>query len=107
MFNLLLVLPFKALQNGGKLFIVNLQRTPYDNVASAKIYAKTDDFMVALMKELNLTNFDTTYDHCKFLVEKEMEEEEKKKSDRIKKWVLMLSVIVCLVAVGVVAFRNM
>lgn len=38
-------LPYKTVQTGGKLFIVNLQRTPYDKSATLKIYAKTDEFM--------------------------------------------------------------
>merc|ERR1712241_485232 len=36
------------------LVIVNLQRTPLDNVCSLRIFAKIDDVMVPLMKELGL-----------------------------------------------------
>lgn len=35
------------------------------------MYAKTDDFMLLLMKELELTNFDTTYDYVQVLREEE------------------------------------
>merc|ERR1711879_73407 len=45
-------------QNGqnpkNNLVIVNLQKTPLDNVASIRIFAKIDDVMVPLMKELGL-----------------------------------------------------
>lgn len=37
------------------LVIVNLQKTPYDNQASLRIYAKTDVVLEMLMKELNLS----------------------------------------------------
>lgn len=36
------------------LVIVNLQRTPFDAVSSLRIYAKIDDVMALLMKELGL-----------------------------------------------------
>merc|ERR1719300_1965136 len=38
----------------GRLVIVNLQKTPLDHVASIRIFAKIDDVMVPLMKELGL-----------------------------------------------------
>jgi len=38
----------------GKLVICNLQKTPYDSIAAAKIYAKTDDVMRAVMQRLNI-----------------------------------------------------
>lgn len=68
-------LPDKCLENGGKLFIVNLQRTPYDEFASAKIYAKTDDFAFALMAELGLRSFDVTMDLCIEMRQREMRQE--------------------------------
>jgi ribonuclease HII len=64
-------LPDKCLENGGKLFIVNLQRTPYDQFATEKIYAKTDDFMYELMNELGLLEFETTFDLCTVMRKKE------------------------------------
>merc|ERR1712113_239852 len=36
------------------LVIVNLQKTPLDDVCSLRIFAKIDDVMVPLMKELGL-----------------------------------------------------
>eukprot|EP00727_Mastigamoeba_balamuthi_P001528 m51a1_g11372 putative silent information regulator family protein (576) ;mRNA; r:16195-18490 len=55
--------PEKALANpGGALVIVNLQHTPYDHLATHRIYAKTDRFMGALMAALGIEQFDTTYD---------------------------------------------
>jgi len=52
-------LPDKALRNqNGKFLIVNLQKTPYDKLATWKIYMKTDQFMELLMMELGLDHFD-------------------------------------------------
>merc|ERR1712048_825220 len=39
---------------GYNLIIVNLQKTPLDNLCSLRIFAKIDDVMVPLMKELGL-----------------------------------------------------
>merc|ERR1712053_62290 len=39
---------------GYNLIIVNLQKTPLDDVCSLRIFAKIDDVMVPLMKELGL-----------------------------------------------------
>jgi len=62
------MLPLKALSNeNGKAFIVNLQRTPYDDVVTNKIYSKTDEFMHLLMQELNIDEFDLSYDHLTVL----------------------------------------
>jgi len=38
----------------GKLVICNLQKTPLDNTAALKIYAKCDDVMRAVMQRLNM-----------------------------------------------------
>jgi NAD-dependent SIR2 family protein deacetylase len=38
-----------------QVVIVNLQRTPYDHKADVRIFARTDDFMRLLMKELQMT----------------------------------------------------
>jgi len=54
-------LPYKTYQNGGKLIIVNLQRTPYDDRCSLKIYAKVDDFMRLLLSELNIKEEDVDF----------------------------------------------
>jgi hypothetical protein len=53
------------------MIIVNLQRTPYDEFATLKVHAKTDEFMFALMKELGIEQFDVQYDHCAFLAEQD------------------------------------
>jgi len=44
----------KTLKNGGKLVIVNLQPTPYDSLASIRIFTTTDLFMTLLMQELGI-----------------------------------------------------
>jgi hypothetical protein len=44
------------------LVIVNLQKTPFDDKSKIRVFAKTDDFMKLLMEELELTEFDTTFD---------------------------------------------
>lgn len=41
-------------KKGGKLVIVNLQKTPLDNLASMRVYAKTDDFMQRVLHYLEL-----------------------------------------------------
>ncbi|KAL6079563.1 NAD-dependent protein deacetylase sirtuin-7 [Balamuthia mandrillaris] len=53
--------PDKCLRNpGGKLMIVNLQATPFDSLASIRVFARTDAFMAVLMEELGLQQFDMT-----------------------------------------------
>lgn len=54
-------IPYRCSKNNGKLVIVNLQKTSYDDKAT-KIYAKTDEFMRLLMEELGLKDFDQDYD---------------------------------------------
>ncbi|KAH3756431.1 silent information regulator family protein [Pelomyxa schiedti] len=55
--------PDKALQKtNGKLIIINLQNTPYDHVASVRVFARTDRFMQYLMSQLGITEFDMTTD---------------------------------------------
>jgi mono-ADP-ribosyltransferase sirtuin 6 len=54
--------PGKTLKNNGSLVIVTLQVTPYDDDAAVKVYARTDDFMAALVTELDVVEFDTQYD---------------------------------------------
>jgi len=46
--------PAQAVENGGQMVIVNLQKTPFDNKAALIIHAKTDMVMEMLMKELGL-----------------------------------------------------
>ena len=41
-------------RHGGKVVIVNLQKTPYDNVAALVVHSKIEDFMMMLMEELNM-----------------------------------------------------
>jgi hypothetical protein len=46
-------LPIIPLETGkGKLAIINLQKTEYDAVSSARIFAKADETMLLLMQEL-------------------------------------------------------
>eukprot|EP00026_Physarum_polycephalum_P006558 Phypoly_transcript_06606.p1 GENE.Phypoly_transcript_06606~~Phypoly_transcript_06606.p1 ORF type:complete len:471 (+),score=53.51 Phypoly_transcript_06606:323-1735(+) len=54
--------PDKCFKNNGQLVVVNLQKTPYDDVAAVRIFAKTDVFAKALMEELALSSFDTLTD---------------------------------------------
>lgn len=53
--------PFQSFKNGGKIVIVNLQKTPLDKY-SLKVYAKCDQFMKLVMQELGLDKFDLEYD---------------------------------------------
>ncbi len=46
--------PLEPLRNGGKLVIVNLQKTPYDQLAAVRIFAKTDVFMKVLLTQLGI-----------------------------------------------------
>ncbi|UJR11436.1 hypothetical protein I4U23_015616 [Adineta vaga] len=48
-------LPCMNLQAGQKMVIVNLQKTPYDKNCALRIFARCDDVMSMIMKELNLT----------------------------------------------------
>lgn len=96
-------LPDKCLANGGQMFIVNLQRTPYDEFATVKLHAKTDDFMHALMMELNETSFDTTYDLCVVMFEKETAAA---KSRRIKLVTGAVVAAAMLVSLGVAVWKK-
>jgi len=57
--------PEVVLRNpNGNMVIVNLQKTPYDHLASVRLFCTTDSFMELIMKELNITKFDLKTD-CK------------------------------------------
>jgi len=47
-------LPKKVAQHGGELVIVNLQRTPLDNMSTLRIHGRTDEVMIGVMQELGL-----------------------------------------------------
>ncbi|TPX32996.1 hypothetical protein SmJEL517_g03966 [Synchytrium microbalum] len=47
-------LPHRAAQAGAQFVIINLQRTPMDDLATLRIFAQVDRVMVAVMKELNM-----------------------------------------------------
>lgn len=47
-------IPLSTAENGGRLVICNLQKTPLDRHAALRIHAKTDDLMKAVMAELDL-----------------------------------------------------
>eukprot|EP01123_Difflugia_compressa_P005889 TRINITY_DN17_c0_g2_i1.p1 TRINITY_DN17_c0_g2~~TRINITY_DN17_c0_g2_i1.p1 ORF type:complete len:412 (+),score=76.42 TRINITY_DN17_c0_g2_i1:42-1277(+) len=47
-------LPQMIKENGGTLCIVNLQTTRYDSKSDIRVFAKTDFFLQAVMKELNI-----------------------------------------------------
>lgn len=48
-------LPAASAAAGGKLVIVNLQRTPLDGQAALRIFARTDDVLVGVMQRLHVT----------------------------------------------------
>jgi NAD-dependent SIR2 family protein deacetylase len=48
------MMPDETVKNGGKIVIVNLQKTPLDEVAAMVIHAKIEDVMTKLMQKLNL-----------------------------------------------------
>ncbi|CAF1566230.1 unnamed protein product [Adineta steineri] len=48
-------LPCMNLKSGQKMVIINLQKTPYDDQCALRIYARCDEVMSMVMKELNLT----------------------------------------------------
>eukprot|EP00026_Physarum_polycephalum_P006507 Phypoly_transcript_06551.p1 GENE.Phypoly_transcript_06551~~Phypoly_transcript_06551.p1 ORF type:complete len:461 (+),score=46.27 Phypoly_transcript_06551:319-1701(+) len=54
--------PLQCLNNGGALVIVNLQRTPFDELARIRIFAKTDNFMQVLISKLGIKKLDTSTD---------------------------------------------
>jgi len=47
-------MPVETFAYGGKLVICNLQKTPKDNKAKLRIFAKTDDLMKLVMKNLGI-----------------------------------------------------
>jgi len=76
-------LPYKTLENNGQVFLVNLQCTPIDHFVTKKIYTETDEFMQLLMKELEIENFNQSYDHLNTLLAEEKAVENKKKTRSI------------------------
>lgn len=46
-------MPKTTLNKGGKLVIVNLQKTPFDEICDLRINAMCDDVMILLMKKLS------------------------------------------------------
>ncbi|EFC37587.1 silent information regulator family protein [Naegleria gruberi] len=48
-------LPEMCLKKGGKMVIVNLQKTPKDKKSSLRIFAKTDDVINGIMERLSLS----------------------------------------------------
>lgn len=46
--------PRKIAEKGGKLVIVNLQKTPLDELASLRIFCKTDELMATLLDRLEI-----------------------------------------------------
>ena len=45
---------YETARSGGKVVIVNLQKTPLDDIAFLTIHAKVDDMFEILTKKLNL-----------------------------------------------------
>jgi len=54
--------PDKSFQNGGKMVIINLQKTPYDSLAAIRIFGRTDKVMNLLMQQLGISTFDVKTD---------------------------------------------
>ncbi len=49
--------------SGGRMVVVNLQKTPYDRMSAVRVFARTDNFMRALMEALEIgDNFDRSFD---------------------------------------------
>eukprot|EP01120_Amphizonella_sp_Union-15-10_P010347 TRINITY_DN4126_c0_g1_i1.p1 TRINITY_DN4126_c0_g1~~TRINITY_DN4126_c0_g1_i1.p1 ORF type:complete len:520 (-),score=79.38 TRINITY_DN4126_c0_g1_i1:107-1666(-) len=92
-------LPDKCLKNEGKFFIVNLQRTPYDEFSTLKIYCDTDRFMELLMKEIGIPEFDQDFDLVRVLNRKE------RKKNQDKFFLPAIGVIVLVGIVAAFAFR--
>ena len=80
-----------------QLVIVNLQKTPYDNLASIRIFAKTDQFMEILMEELAIKEFDRETDILNTWSKKEGEEEEEEEEEEgpnyIRKFIFLASAV--------------
>ena len=55
-------LPLKAVNRGGKMCIVNLQKTSYDDQSFLRVYSKTDEFIKLVMEYLGEADFDTSFD---------------------------------------------
>lgn len=53
-----MLLPQVTASNGGKVAIVNLQKTPLDKICSLRIFAKVDEVIEQLMKKLSLETKD-------------------------------------------------
>eukprot|EP01125_Pyxidicula_operculata_P008812 TRINITY_DN2925_c0_g1_i1.p1 TRINITY_DN2925_c0_g1~~TRINITY_DN2925_c0_g1_i1.p1 ORF type:complete len:601 (+),score=153.95 TRINITY_DN2925_c0_g1_i1:1315-3117(+) len=94
-------LPMKVVSNKGKLFVVNLQRTPYDDETTVKVYSKTDYFMEMLMEELGLSEFDTEFD----LVDQLYEQEQKAKESH-ENYLDTISWLIPSLSVGVLSLLN-
>lgn len=47
-------LPLETLKNGGKIVIVNLQKTPYHDIASLNIHGKIENVIDKLVSKINL-----------------------------------------------------
>lgn len=47
-------LPKKTVKCGGRLVICNMQKTPLDEIAALRVFARTDTFMKMVMEELHI-----------------------------------------------------
>lgn len=64
-------MPLYTVKQGGNMILVNLQTTPYDKDCTIRSFSKTDEFIQLLMKELNLTNFNQSFDYREILKKEE------------------------------------
>jgi len=72
----------------GQMIVINLQKTPYDRMSSLRVYARTDNFMQALMHafEIDDDDFDRSSDAIFEWQKKEKERAvEKKKKEKLQK----------------------
>jgi NAD+-dependent protein deacetylase sirtuin 6 len=103
--------PDKCFKNGGKLVIINLQKTPYDSLASIRIFAKCDDVMRMLMEELTIYEFSVTTDIIDTWDPKPQSEHKKERDPGIMKDIVVWSSLAIsafgALSCGYLLFRSM
>uniref|UniRef100_A0A6B2LB65 protein acetyllysine N-acetyltransferase n=1 Tax=Arcella intermedia TaxID=1963864 RepID=A0A6B2LB65_9EUKA len=102
-------LPYKTLDlEGGKIFLVNLQRTPIDHLCT-KIYSETDKLMKLVMQNLGIEVFDTSYDLRDLLEERERAlaaEENRKQKWKLISYVALVGVLVGTAGLGYLKYKK-
>jgi len=72
------------------MVVVNLQKTPYDRMSAVRVFARTDNFMRALMEALEIgdnfdRSFDAIYDWQKLEAQRAKDKKDKEKAKEKKK----------------------